>query len=148
MIADDGYKKCSQSLLSHVFGFCLIMSPRLPGDQRRHDTRELQMASLGTYAKEKGVKYFLIVFVDLFGTVRAKIVPATAIDIIAKSGAGFAGFATWLDMTPADGDVLAMPEGNQVIQLPWKPEVAWVPGDLFMDGKEVTQNPRGVLKKM
>ena len=26
------------------------------------------MASLGTYAKEKGVKYFLIAFVDLFGT--------------------------------------------------------------------------------
>ena len=43
------------------------------------------------YAKEKGVKYFLIAFVDLFGTMRAKIVPATAIDTIAKSGAGFAG---------------------------------------------------------
>ena len=59
------------------------------------------MASLASYAKDKGVKYFLISFVDLFGTMRAKIVPATAIDTIAKSGAGFAGFATWLDMTPA-----------------------------------------------
>ena len=38
------------------------------------------MESLGTYAKDKGVKYFLIAFVDLFGTMRAKIVPATAID--------------------------------------------------------------------
>ena len=105
------------------------------------------MAPLSAYAKEHGVKYFLISFVDLFGTVRAKIVPATAIDTIAKAGAGFAGFATWLDMTPADSDILAMPGDNKVIQLPWKPEVAWVPGDLVMDGKEVTQNPRQILKK-
>ena len=59
------------------------------------------MASLGAYAKEKGIKYFLVSFVDLFGTMRAKIVPATAIDMIAKAGAGFAGFAIWFDMTPA-----------------------------------------------
>jgi glutamine synthetase len=106
------------------------------------------MASLSEYAKEHRIKYFLISFVDLFGTVRAKIVPATAIDAVGKSGAGFAGFAAWLDMTPADSDVLAMPEGNAPIQLPWKPEVAWVPGDLVMDGKEVTQNPRQILKKV
>ena len=71
------------------------------------------MAPLSAYAKEQGVKYFLISFVDLFGTMRAKIVPATAIDTIAKSGAGFAGFATWFDMTPAHPDILAMPERRQ-----------------------------------
>ncbi|MGO9762462.1 MAG: type III glutamate--ammonia ligase, partial [Solirubrobacteraceae bacterium] len=49
------------------------------------------MASLSAYAKENGIKYFLVSFVDLFGTMRAKIVPATAIDMISKSGAGFAG---------------------------------------------------------
>ena len=70
------------------------------------------MASLSEFAKEQGIKYFLISFVDLFGTMRAKIVPATAIDAVAKSGAGFAGFAAWLDMTPADRDVLAMPDAN------------------------------------
>ena len=68
------------------------------------------MASLGEIAKSKGIKYFLISFVDLFGTMRAKIVPATAIDAIAKAGAGFAGFATWLDMTPAHPDMLVMPD--------------------------------------
>ncbi len=66
------------------------------------------MASLGGFAKQKGVKYFLVSFVDLFGTMRAKIVPATAIDKIAEAGAGFAGFATWFDITPADPDVLVM----------------------------------------
>ncbi len=46
------------------------------------------MASLSAFAKKNGVKYFLVSFVDLFGTMRAKIVPATAIDKIAKAGRG------------------------------------------------------------
>jgi len=106
------------------------------------------MASLSAYSKEKGIKYFLVSFVDLFGTMRAKIVPATAIDTIAKAGAGFAGFAAWFDLTPAHPDVLVMAEPDSVIQLPWKPEVAWVTGDLFMGGKPVLQNPRQVLKQL
>jgi len=57
-------------------------------------------------AKEKGIRYFLISFTDLMGTQRAKLVPAEAISQMVKSGAGFAGFATWLDMTPADPDML------------------------------------------
>ena len=103
--------------------------------------------SLSAYAKDKGVKYFLIAFVDLFGTMRAKIVPATAIDMVAKAGAGFAGFAAWLDLTPAHPDMLVMPDPDTLIQLPWKPEIAWVTGDLVMDGKPLTQNPRQVLKR-
>jgi glutamine synthetase type III len=99
-------------------------------------------------ARQKGIRYFLIAFVDLFGTMRAKIVPATAIDQVAKAGAGFAGFATWFDMTPADPDVLVMPEADSLVQLPWKPEVAWVTGDLVRAGELVQQNPRQVLKRV
>jgi glutamine synthetase len=106
------------------------------------------MQSLGAYAKDKGVKYFLIAFVDLFGTMRAKLVPATAIDTVAKAGAGFAGFAAWLDLTPAHPDMLVVPDPDTLIQLPWKPEIAWVTGDLVMDGKPLVQNPRQVLKRV
>jgi glutamate---methylamine ligase len=106
------------------------------------------MPSWSEIAENKGIKYFLIAFVDLFGTMRAKIVPASAMDGVAKSGAGFAGFATWFDMTPADPDVLVIPEQDSLIQLPWKPEVAWVTGDLAMAGKPVEQNPRQVLKRV
>src|SRR5213075_2291501 len=106
------------------------------------------MASFGAYAKKNSIKYFLISFVDLFGTMRAKLVPATAIDAMSKSGAGFAGFAVWFDMTPAHADILVMPELDSAMPLPWKPEVAWVTGDLIMDGKPVAQNPRQVLKRV
>ena len=103
---------------------------------------------LAKVAKERGIKYFLISYVDLFGTMRAKLVPAVAIKDMAKSGAGFAGFASWLDMTPADPDILAMPDPDSLIQLPWRKEVGWLAADPYMDGKLVEQAPRNVLKRV
>jgi len=103
--------------------------------------------SLARVAAEKGIRYFLVSFSDLRGVQRAKLVPAAAIDRITNEGAGFAGFAAWLDMTPADPDVLAMADPKSMIQLPWKPEVAWVAGDLIMHGKPVEQSPRRVLAR-
>ena len=40
-----------------------------------------------------------------------------------------------------------MADPNSLIQLPWKPEVAWVAGDLVMNGKPVEQAPRRVLQR-
>ena len=98
-------------------------------------------------AKQKKIKYFLISFVDLFGVLRSKLVPAEAIKEMQKNGAGFAGFATWLDMTPADPDMFAIPDPNSLIQLPWKKEVGWLASDLWMNGKPVETSPRIMLKK-
>ena len=103
---------------------------------------------LARYAKDNGVKFFLMNFTDLFGTQRSKLVPAQAIGGMQESGAGFAGFAAWLDMTPAHPDMFSLPDPSSVIQLPWKPEVAWVAGNLAMDGKEVDQAPRNVLRRV
>ena len=64
-----------------------------------------------------------------------------------KNGAGFAGFAAWLDMTPADSDMFSIPDPDSLIQLPWKPEVGWLAGDLAMDGKPVEASPRVALKQ-
>ena len=102
---------------------------------------------LAQVAKERGIRYFMISFTDLFGFQRAKLVPAAAIAEIQKDGAGFAGFATWLDMTPAHPDMFGMPDPAGLIQLPWKPEVAWVASDCVMEDKHVAQSPRVVLKK-
>ena len=99
-------------------------------------------------AKSRGIEYFLISFTDLFGVMRAKLVPARAIGDMAAEGAGFAGFAAWLDMTPADSDMFAVPDPDSLIQLPWKPEVGWLAADLYMDGEEVAQAPRNTLKRV
>ena len=97
-------------------------------------------------AKQKKIKYFLISFVDLFGVLRSKLVPAHAIKEMQNAGAGFAGFAAWLDMTPADSDMFGIPDPDSLIQLPWNKEVGWLASDLWMNGKPVDASPRVMLK--
>ena len=106
---------------------------------------------LAKFAEENGVKYFMISFTDLFGGQRAKLVPARAIADMQEDGAGFAGFATWLDLTPAHPDMLAVPDPEAAIILPWNKEIAWVPGNCVMEGEDVAQAPEmyfaGLLRK-
>jgi glutamine synthetase type III len=105
------------------------------------------MTDLAEFAREKGVKYFMVSYTDLFGGQRAKLVPAQAIADMQADGAGFAGFATWLDLTPAHPDMLAVPDASSVIQLPWKRDVAWVASRCIMAGAraDLDQLPRNVL---
>ena len=107
---------------------------------------KVMTSTLARMAEQRGIKNFLVSFSDLAGAVRAKLVPASAIGEACASGAGFAGFATWLDMTPADPDLFAIPDEASLVQLPWKPEVAWVASDLWMNDQLLPQSPRQVLK--
>jgi glutamine synthetase len=50
-------------------------------------------------------------------------------------------------MTPAHPDMFAIPDPDSLVQLPWQPEVGWLAGDLWMDGKEVEASPRIALKR-
>jgi glutamate---methylamine ligase len=111
--------------------------PRLP----RNDNLLAQIA------KAKGIKYFLFSCVDLSGVLRAKLVPARAIRDMQKNGAGFAGFASWLDVSPADPDMFAMPDPESLIQLPWDKDVASVASDLWLNGKVMDASPRAILKR-
>ena len=112
-------------------------------------TGDNRMATdLAQFAKKNGVRYFMISYTDLFGGQRAKLVPAQAIADMQENGAGFAGFATWLDLTPAHPDLFALPDPAAVMRLPWKPDVAWVAADCVMEDKPVGQAPRVLLKRL
>ena len=102
--------------------------------------------NLAEVAKKKKIKYFLISYVDFFGVLRSKLVPAQSIKEMQKEGAGFAGFSTYLDMLPSDPDMAAIPDVSSLIILPWQPDVAWLAGDLWMDGKPVDASPRVMLR--
>tara|TARA_B100000700_G_scaffold293740_1_gene355019 strand:+ start:139 stop:1494 length:1356 start_codon:yes stop_codon:yes gene_type:complete len=102
---------------------------------------------LADVAKKKKIKYFLISYVDFFGILRSKLVPAQSIKEIQKEGAGFAGFSTYLDMSPSDPDMAAIPDPNSLIQLPWQMDVGWLAADLWMNGKPVEASPRVMLGK-
>jgi len=103
---------------------------------------------LAEYGKKNDIKYFMISYTDLFGYQRAKLVPRQAIADMQADGAGFAGFASWLDLTPAHADMLAVPDASSVIQLPWKKEVAWVAANCVMEDENVMQAPRNVLASL
>lgn len=103
-------------------------------------------ADLAKVATERGIEFFLVAFVDMFGVLRTKMVPAAAIAQIQKDGAGFAPFAAWLDYGPEEADLLAIPDPSTLIQIPFQPELAFVVGDCYIDGKKVQDSPRWVLK--
>tara|TARA_S200000501_G_scaffold314008_1_gene305722 strand:- start:611 stop:1930 length:1320 start_codon:yes stop_codon:yes gene_type:complete len=102
--------------------------------------------NLAKVASQKKIKYFLITFVDLFGVQRAKLVPARAISEMQKTGAGFGGFATHLDLSFSEPDMFAVPDPQSLIQLPWQPDVAWLASDLVMNNELIGQCPRVILK--
>jgi len=102
---------------------------------------------LSKIAHQKKIKYFLISFVDLFGIQRAKLVPTRAISEMQKTGAGFGGFATYLDLDYDAPDMFALPDPDSLIQLPWQQEVGWLAADLVINGQPMEQCPRVMLKK-
>ncbi len=102
---------------------------------------------LEEFAKKNDIRYFLFNFTDLMGVQRSKLVPASAAPGMERSGAGFAGFASYLDLTPAHPDIFAVPDPDSLVQLPWQPDVAWVAGDLYLDDEPLEQAPRWVLQR-
>jgi glutamine synthetase len=95
-----------------------------------------------------GVDFVLAMFVDMHGKPCAKLVPASAIEGFVKGGAGFAGFAAGpMGQSPADPDILAMPDPASYSVLPWKPEVAVVQCDPTVNGELWPFAPRVILQR-
>ena len=104
--------------------------------------------SLTDVCERLGARFVLFSWCDLFGTVRSKMVPASKASPMAEDGAGFAGFAANMDMEPSEPDILATPDQSKLVLLPWNREVAFVPCDLTVSGREgpLLQSPRYALK--
>ncbi len=98
---------------------------------------------------EKQIKFFLMSFVDMHGTPRAKLVPAENLADVLEGAAGFAGFAVdGVGQGPHDPDLSCVPQADStVFPLPWKPGLAWIAGNLQMDGQNWDYCPRAILTK-
>ncbi|MFM7287364.1 MAG: type III glutamate--ammonia ligase, partial [Cyanobium sp.] len=103
--------------------------------------------ALSQHLQELNLQFVLVSFTDLFGIQRAKLVPASAMAPMASDGAGFAGFAAWLDLSPADGDVLAVPDPASLTALPWQAGVGWMAAELTLNGAPMAQCPRRLLRR-
>lgn len=96
-----------------------------------------------------GIEFIYAMFVEMHGKPCAKLVPVTALDDLLESGAGFAGFAAGpMSQTPADPDILALPDPSSYVRLPWMPHVAAMQCDPTVEGDEWPYAPRVILKRL
>ena len=95
-----------------------------------------------------GVRFLLCSFVEMSGAPKAKLVPVTHLDDLKQDGAGFAGFAAGeMGQGPHSPDMAAIPDMNSLTPLPWRKDVAWVAGNVFVEGKPYDYCPRTILQR-
>src|SRR5437667_11932305 len=86
-------------------------------------------------AREKGIEFFLCSFVEMSGAPKAKLVPASHLEDMARDGGGFAGFATGeIGQGPHDPDIASIPDFNSLTVLPWRTHTARVARSLSGSG--------------
>ncbi|HUS38296.1 MAG: type III glutamate--ammonia ligase [Pirellulales bacterium] len=99
--------------------------------------------------KKDGVEFILAQFVDLNGSAKVKMVPASSLDDMIDGGAGFAGAAVLgLGQGPHDHDMSARIDLDSYTPLPWLPNTARFAGDLFVDGESYPYCSRANFKRV
>lgn len=99
--------------------------------------------------KSKGVKYCIGAYVDIHGIPKGKVVPIDHLEHMAHGSELYTGYALdGLGQAPNDDEIASVPDLDQIIQLPWQPEVAWMPADNTYKGEPYEINTRVALKKV
>lgn len=109
----------------------------------------VEVSDLVGQLSSKGVGYAAISFVDLHGKIKAKIVPLGHLEQASKGSELFTGAA--LDGVPqevSDDEVAAHPDLTSAIVMPWNPEMAWFPSDLWLAGSPFEACSRNILKRV
>jgi len=98
---------------------------------------------------QEGVEFILTQFVDIHGSAKVKMVPASGLDDMIDSGAGFAGAAVWgVGQGPSSHDMLARIDLDTYTPLPWMPNTARFAADLFVDKESYPFCPRTNLQRI
>jgi len=99
--------------------------------------------------KDKGVKYCMGNYVDIHGIPKGKVVPITHLHHMAHGSELYTGYALdGLGQQPNDDEIASVPDLDHIIQLPWQPEIAWMPADNTLYGLPYKLNTRVLLKSV
>ena len=100
------------------------------------------------YIREHDVEFLFAQFVDMHGKPNAKLVPARLLGGLMSDGAGFAGYAAGaIGQEPHHPDLAAMPDVRSFTPLPWRPTVARLACDVYVEGQEWPYCPRTILRR-
>jgi glutamine synthetase len=99
--------------------------------------------------KEQGVKYCMGTYVDIHGVPKGKVVPIDHLEHMAHGSELYTGYALdGLGQRPNDDEIASVPDLEHIIQMPWQPEIAWMPADNTFHGEPYPLNTRVALKSV
>jgi glutamine synthetase len=99
--------------------------------------------------QEDGIEFLLAQFVDIHGSPKVKMVPASHLDDIIDVGAGFAGAAVpGMGQGPHSHDMAARVDLDTYTPLPWTQGVARFASDLYVDDEPYMYCARQNLKRV
>jgi glutamine synthetase len=108
----------------------------------------MTLARVKSLVEEHGIEFFLCSFVEMSGAPKAKVIPVTHLADMAEEGAGFGGFAAGeIGQGPHDPEMASIPDFNSLTIVPWRENLAWVAGDMFVDGESWHYCPRTILRQ-
>jgi len=108
-----------------------------------------EIKSIKEDLKNKGVKYCIGAYVDIHGVPKGKFVPIDHLEHMAHGSELYTGYALdGLGQAPNDDEIASVPDLYSITQLPWQPEVAWMPADNTFKGEPYEINTRVALKKV
>lgn len=114
-----------------------------------HVKSDAEIARIQQDLKAKGVKYCIGAYVDIHGIPKGKVVPIDHLQHMAHGSELYTGYALdGLGQAPNDDEIASVPDLDHIIQLPWQPQVAWMPADNTFKGQPYLLNTRVALKNV
>jgi glutamine synthetase len=108
-----------------------------------------EISAIKQKLKADGVKYCIGAYVDIHGIPKGKFVPIDHLDNMAHGSELYTGYALdGLGQAPNEDEIASVPDLDSITQLPWRPEVAWMPADNTFHGEPYDINTRVALKKV
>jgi glutamine synthetase len=96
--------------------------------------------------RSEGVEYCMATYADGHGIAKCKTVPLDHFSDMMHGSELFTGAALdMLGQSPADDELAVWPDPDAIVQLPWRPNVAFAPGNLYLRGEPYPMCPRTVL---
>jgi glutamine synthetase len=116
--------------------------------QLRNANKLVNLGALKAELEAKGVEYCLPAYVDIHGIPKCKAVPIAHFERALRGSELFTGAALeGLGQDVHEDELAVHPDPAAITQLPWRPTVAWMPGNLKFQDRPWPMCARTVLQR-
>ncbi|MDQ6777400.1 MAG: type III glutamate--ammonia ligase [Actinomycetota bacterium] len=109
---------------------------------------DYELEELRKALAQNGVEYVMATYADGHGIAKCKTVPIAHFADMMRGSELFTGAALdLLGQSPADDELAVFPDPQAIEPLPWRPAVAYAPGNLYLRGQPYPMCSRTVLSR-